>query len=65
MNKNRLMLVLGLLVTVSMILSACGGATATQPPAAPAATEPPAPVATEPPAPAAPAMADTIIIGTW
>src|SRR5688572_32211482 len=26
MNKNRLMLVLGLLVTVSMILTACGGA---------------------------------------
>jgi peptide/nickel transport system substrate-binding protein len=64
MLRARLIAVLGLLVTASMILSACGGATATQPPTS-AATEPPAPAATEPPATAAPTMADTIIIGTW
>ena len=52
MLRNRMMVVLGLLVTVSMILSACGGATATQAPQ----TQPPqvqpteaAPTATEAP----------------
>jgi ABC-type transport system substrate-binding protein len=50
MLKNRLMLVLSLLVLASMVLTACGTpATATEP-AAPA-TEPPMP-ATEPPMPA-------------
>jgi len=55
MKKNRLMLVLGLLVTVSMVLSACGGATATTAPATQApvvsatATEAPTAIPTEPP----------------
>jgi peptide/nickel transport system substrate-binding protein len=51
------MLVLGLLVAASMILSACGGATqAPEEPAAPAPAEPaaPAPQPTEPPAPPEP-----------
>ncbi len=53
MLRNRLMIVMGLLVVASVILSACGGATAT-PTEAPQATEPPATaVATEPPAPTA------------
>ncbi|NWG33680.1 MAG: peptide ABC transporter substrate-binding protein [Chloroflexi bacterium] len=57
MLRNRLMLVLGLLVAASMILSACGGATqAPEEPAAPAPAEPaaPAPQPTEPPAPPEP-----------
>lgn len=52
MFKNRLMMVLGLFVIASMLLSACGGA-ATDAPAAPATDEPAAP-ATEAPAPAEP-----------
>lgn len=55
MNKNRLMLVLGLLVTVSMILSACAPAataTATEVPGV-VVTEAPV-VATEPPPPPEP-----------
>ena len=57
MRKN--FYVLSLLVVLSMILTACGGAPATEAPAAtepaaPGATEPPAPAATEPPAPEGP-----------
>jgi len=63
MNKNRLMLLLGLLVVASMILSACGGA------AAPAATEAPAaaeaPAATEAPATEAPTPAPVTRQGPW
>jgi len=55
--KRNLYLLMSLVVLASMILSACGGAPATQPPAAP--TEAPAvteaPVATEAPATEAPA----------
>jgi peptide/nickel transport system substrate-binding protein len=48
--KRNLNILLSLAVLASMVLAACGGGAATEPPA-PAATEPPAPVATEPPAP--------------
>lgn len=51
MFRNRLMLVLGLLVVASMILSACGGATQATEPVEPAA---PQPQPTTPPAPAEP-----------
>lgn len=54
MSRNRLMSVLGLLVVVSMILSACGAPVTDAPTEeAPQATEAPAtePVATEPPTP--------------
>ena len=53
MNKNRLMLVLGLLVTVSMVLSACGGAAATAAPTTAPATEAPVISATATEAPTA------------
>ncbi len=54
--KRNLNILLSLFVLMSMVLAACGGAAATEAPAAtepaaPAATEPPAPVVTEPPAP--------------
>jgi len=58
MNKNRLMMVLGLLVTVSMVLSACGGATAT-PTTAPVQTEAPAVQPTAAPATEAPTAVPT------
>ena len=54
--KRNLNILLSLMVLASLMLAACGGAAATEAPAAteppaPAATEPPAPVVTEPPAP--------------
>ena len=50
MLRNRLMLFLGLLVIASMILTACGGTTPTQPPAKqPPATEAPTVAPTKPP----------------
>ncbi len=52
MLRNRLMLFLGLLIIASMILTACGGTTPTQPPA----TQPPA---TQPPTTEAPTVAPT------
>ena len=54
--KQKLYILLSLVILASMVLAACGPkvteAPAPQEPAAPAATEPPAPAATEPPAPA-------------
>ncbi len=66
MLKNRLMLVLSLLVATSMILAACGTpATATEPPApTTAATEAPTQAATEAPT-AAPTEAPTTRHGGW
>ena len=66
MRKN--FYILSLLVVLSMILTACGGATATEAPAAtepaaPGATEPPAPAATEPPAPEGPKVLTTTFLG--
>lgn len=54
--KRNLNILLSLFVLASMVLAACGGAAATEAPAAteppaPAATDAPAPVATEPPVP--------------
>lgn len=54
--KRNLNILLSLFVLASMLLAACGGAAATEAPAAteppaPAATDAPAPVVTEPPAP--------------
>ena len=46
MKQNKLMLVLGLIVIASMVLSACGGGAATQ---APTQAQPTQPVATEAP----------------
>jgi len=64
MLRTRLMLVLGLLVVASMVLSACGAAP-TAPPAE-VVTVKETVVVTQAVPPTAPAgMSDTIIVGTW
>lgn len=65
--KIKLSMLFGLLIIASMVLSACGGGAATEPPAPPAATEAPAteaPAATEPPATEAPA-AEPVEVTFW
>jgi len=66
MLRNRLMLVLGLLLVASMVLSACAPATeapTTEPPVTEPTTE--EPVATEEPTPEEPAMPATTRHGGW
>src|SRR5512144_1743696 len=66
MLKNRLMLVLSLLVVASMILTACGTpATATEPPATTAPTEAPTVAPTEAAPTAEPTPVPTTRHGGW
>jgi peptide/nickel transport system substrate-binding protein len=65
MLKNRLFVLLGLLVIASMVLAACGGAVATEAPVVEETEAPAEPQATEAPATEEPAAPATTRKGGW